>query len=151
MLRKVGCSLPCLSFSDTGNSQGWLKRHFFKYKWLISELLPGYYNIFMNWEILKLETVLENPLLNLDNVYFFFCHRIHFYSTDSKCNQCSTCVFWSQTRKESCLSKYIVDVSFGYLFHLTGGVKFFLKLNCIVLHLVTFKDSTTISQIASIS
>lgn len=94
----------------------------------MSELPPGYCSNFMDWKILKLETVLEDPLLNLNNVYpFFFGHKIHFYSTESKWNQFSTCVFLSQMVKESCLSKYIVDVNLDYLFHLRGSVKFSLK------------------------
>lgn len=81
----------------------------------------------MNWEILKLETVLEDPLLNLDNVYSFFATKLTFIAQNANETSVLLCVFWSQMRKESCLSKYMVDMNFGYLFHLTGGVKIFLK------------------------
>lgn len=144
VLTKVGCCPLHPSLSDTGNSQ-LVKSHeffslslarffffFLKSKWLISELPPRYYNIRMDWKILKLWKVLEDPLLNLDNVYSFSSHKIHFYHTESTWNQFSTCVFISSGKEKLSIKIHCWRDFWLVIPSQRWCEDFFLKLKCII-------------------
>lgn len=120
---------------------------FLKCKWLIPELPPRYYSIFMDWKILKL----EDPFLNLYNVYFFFSqnsllwHRVHmkpvFY----------VCVLISSGKEKLSIKIHCWRDIWLVIPSQRWCESFFSKAEVHHLYSVTFKSLTTISQITPIS